>query len=196
MNSGFCLCGCGASTSIAKQTNRKLGYVKGQPVRYIVGHCRGFKGRSHSEASKAKVSAANSGERNGSFRHGHWSKGASSPTYVSWLSMKARCTNPGINGYENYGGRGITVCDRWQFVENFLSDLGERPEGMTLDRIDSIRTPCGLSTGLTPVVREGAHTGSFIETSFSAGSSNFSHSSSGRCGSTPGSALSCAPRVC
>jgi hypothetical protein len=50
--------------------------------------------------------------------------------------MRGRCTNPRENGYANYGGRGITVCKRWQKFELFLADMGERPKGCTLDRKD------------------------------------------------------------
>jgi len=51
--------------------------------------------------------------------------------------MIRRCTDPQYNKFFYYGGRGITVCERWLQVENFYADMGERPEGMTLDRIDN-----------------------------------------------------------
>ena len=59
------------------------------------------------------------------------------PTYYSWGGMIARCTNKKHNRYKYYGARGITVCDRWRLFENFLADMGVRPEGLTLDRIDN-----------------------------------------------------------
>lgn len=58
-------------------------------------------------------------------------------TFTSYRNMKERCNNPNYIGFHNYGGRGITVCDRWEeSFDNFLEDMGERPEGMSLDRID------------------------------------------------------------
>ena len=73
------------------------------------------------------------GRRNGRFSHGH--AGAKlSPTYVVWASMLTRCTNPRSTSYPEYGGRGITVCERWRLFGNFLADMGERPTGRTLDR--------------------------------------------------------------
>ncbi len=59
------------------------------------------------------------------------------PTYQSWQHMKDRCYNPRNEFYQHYGRRGIIVCDRWKgsFL-SFLKDMGERPEGMTIDRID------------------------------------------------------------
>lgn len=59
-------------------------------------------------------------------------------TYKSWDSMKQRCNNPNAPDFPNYGGRGIYVCSRWKdSYQNFLSDMGERPEGKSLDRIDN-----------------------------------------------------------
>lgn len=60
------------------------------------------------------------------------------PTYVSYRAMMIRCYRPGTNGYENYGGRGIRVCPRWQETwRNFLEDMGPRPKGKELSRIDN-----------------------------------------------------------
>lgn len=56
--------------------------------------------------------------------------------YQAWKNMRIRCTDPKAHRYESYGGRGITVCERWQTFENFYADMGDLPEGMTLDRID------------------------------------------------------------
>ena len=59
------------------------------------------------------------------------------PTYRSWLKMRERCHNPAHDKYPYYGGRGIVVCDRWRDdFRAFYADMGERPEGRTLDRID------------------------------------------------------------
>lgn len=67
-------------------------------------------------------------------RHGHYR----SPTYNSWASMVQRCTNPARGNYRHYGARGIQVCESWRadFVA-FLADMGERPDGCTLERNDT-----------------------------------------------------------
>ena len=67
--------------------------------------------------------------------HGH-AGGVRGPEYQAWKACRNRCRNPRNPRYAHYGGRGITVCERWDAFPNFLADMGERPEGMTLDRID------------------------------------------------------------
>lgn len=63
---------------------------------------------------------------------------SSTKTHRSWKAMKARCLNKANQDYALYGGRGITVCERWKnSFPNFLEDMGERPKGMTLDRINN-----------------------------------------------------------
>jgi hypothetical protein len=60
------------------------------------------------------------------------------PEYDVWAGMRQRCTNPNHVGYANYGGRGITVCKRWDIFENFIADMGQRPNSnYTIDRIDN-----------------------------------------------------------
>src|SRR5262245_59647299 len=57
--------------------------------------------------------------------------------YMVWQAMRARCHNERHKSYKNYGGRGISVCNRWDSFENFLRDMGEPPAGCVLDRIDN-----------------------------------------------------------
>lgn len=59
------------------------------------------------------------------------------PNYDLWLGMKQRCSNPNHLAYHNYGGRGIKVCERWLTYDNFMADMGPRPTGMTIDRINN-----------------------------------------------------------
>lgn len=60
-----------------------------------------------------------------------------SPTWNSWSAMRRRCQKQDDKDYHKYGARGIVVCERWQSFENFMADMGERPEGMTIDRVDN-----------------------------------------------------------
>lgn len=65
-------------------------------------------------------------------KHGYrWTK-----TYAVWSNMKQRCTNPTRVDYKYYGGKGITICTRWKDFSNFILDMGEVPNGLTLDRIN------------------------------------------------------------
>lgn len=68
--------------------------------------------------------------------HGHGTR-AKTPTYQSWQHMRRRCRSEADDNYRLYGARGISICERWNSFENFLADMGERPSGMTLDRIDT-----------------------------------------------------------
>jgi hypothetical protein len=72
-------------------------------------------------------------------KHGHTSsREKNSRTYYTWASMKSRCLNENHPRYKDYGGRGITLCERWsRYFEEFLFDMGEKPEGMSIDRIDN-----------------------------------------------------------
>ena len=66
----------------------------------------------------------------------HWKHGLSkSSTYQSWHNMIQRCNNPNTPNYKNYGGRGITVCSEWtDFTQFFLKDMGEKPQGYSIER--------------------------------------------------------------
>jgi hypothetical protein len=73
-------------------------------------------------------------------KHGHTRGHKTSPEWRSWKSMLDRCSLPSMPNYPLYGGRGITVCEQWRGKDGFsqfYSDLGKRPKGCSLDRIDS-----------------------------------------------------------
>jgi|APGre2960657404_1045060.scaffolds.fasta_scaffold54728_2 hypothetical protein len=105
-----CICDCG-NTKLVQTGNLRSGTTVS---------CGCFK----HEQNKAQKSNT---------RHGK----VKSSTYVSWQAMKTRCTNPKYKQYYNYGGRGISFPESWTEFKNFLADMGEKPVGYTLERIDN-----------------------------------------------------------
>lgn len=117
-----CLCDCG-NTKIIRSMDIRSGHTKS---------C-GCLAKSESRKRLIENNLSRLGA-DASITHGHKTNNSTSPTYQSWIAMKSRCNNPNAYAYGNYGGRGIKICERWEKFENFLKDMGERPEGKTLDR--------------------------------------------------------------
>lgn len=115
----YCQCDCGRTKKITGFSLRS-GHSKS------CLHC----------ARKGKLLVSNT-------KHGHRSlrfKDKRSPTYKVWVGMIQRCQNRNASGYRWYGACGIHVCERWlgdHGFENFLADMGERPKGMSIERIDN-----------------------------------------------------------
>lgn len=107
----LCLCECGAHHR-ARGASLANGLIKS---------CGCF--RREDSASKGRAM----------FIHGSHSN----PTYNSWCAMRERCTRKAHKFFKHYGGRGITVCERWNEFSNFLSDMGVRPAGCSIDRINN-----------------------------------------------------------
>ena len=112
-----CRCDCGAEKVISVRTLRK--------------------GEARSCGCLHRERVAELGRRTGGREAVHGHATPASPTYRTWASMIQRCMNPARANFPRYGGRGISVCMRWWLFANFLADMGERPEGCSLDRINN-----------------------------------------------------------
>ena len=109
----LCLCDCGTKKTVAMK-DLKSGNTKSCGcLRY--------------ELSSKRILAR-------CLRHGHATDAGETPTYRTWHSMINRCTNKNSSIYSRYGAQGISVCERWMRFENFLADMGERPDGHSIDR--------------------------------------------------------------
>ncbi|GAG15295.1 unnamed protein product, partial [marine sediment metagenome] len=64
---------------------------------------------------------------------------SSTSIYKIWTGMRQRCNNPSAHNYDRYGARGTTVCDRWNLFSAFYEDMGDQPEGKSIDRIDGTK---------------------------------------------------------
>lgn len=92
---------------------------------------------SPSRANRGSFCSVSCSAKHNSIRHGHAKDSGRSSTYTTYYAMVSRCHNPNNSKYHQYGAAGISVCDEWRHsFQQFLSDMGERPEGMTIDRID------------------------------------------------------------
>jgi hypothetical protein len=95
---------------------------------------RSGRGKYCSKSCQAQISGRKHGRSFGPNRIGPQKLDR---TYQSWQSMIQRCTNPNSTSWPKYGALGVAVCDRWRDdFRNFLADMGDRPAGMSLDRID------------------------------------------------------------
>lgn len=104
-----CVCDCGRSMRVGK-----FGLIKNPDVK-----CRSCAGK------EAAVTRGCDGRE-------------STPEHRAWCAMRQRCNNPNAQAYANYGGRGITVCDRWLIFDAFLEDMGKKPTPEhQLERIDN-----------------------------------------------------------
>lgn len=79
-----------------------------------------------------KAEVAKRGSESPNYKHGLWSH----ELYSTWRNMLSRCYNPKDHRYKSYGAMGIDVCERWHDINNFIADMGTRPTGLSIDRID------------------------------------------------------------
>lgn len=90
---------------------------------------------THLRAGRVRSCGCLAAESRGQARKTHGMTGTK--PYKIWRSMIDRCYYPSQHAYPYYGGRGITICDRWLDFQNFYRDMGDIPEGMTIDRVDN-----------------------------------------------------------
>tara|TARA_R110002096_G_scaffold113208_1_gene246245 strand:+ start:2247 stop:2945 length:699 start_codon:yes stop_codon:yes gene_type:complete len=90
-------------------------------------------------------------------KHGYTCKDNRHPLYDIWMGMLARCENKKSVSYKNYGDRGIKVCERWHDLDKFEEDMGERPDGYTVERIDNEGDYCPANTKWATYMEQGSN---------------------------------------
>lgn len=129
-----CACGCGSTASGDTRRGRSGLYVSGHNAR--VAHP--FEGKSHTEETREVIAqkARDQAARQFPAIANHNPQKIHPGAHGSWHWMISRCFDSWNASYPNYGGRGITVYQGWLTFDGFFADMGERPKGKTLDRID------------------------------------------------------------
>lgn len=115
-----CLCDCGEHCVVASG-DLSSGHAKS---------CGCLRREKASARAKARILG-------GYIKHGNSRRDRVTPEYTTWCGMKQRVLDPKAISYPNYGGRGIKIAEQWMEFQNFLADMGPKPKGMTLDRIDN-----------------------------------------------------------
>ena len=112
-NSGRWLCRCDCGTmKIVRSSDLKLGKIRSCGcLKSEVNRVRNVARQTHGQSTTA--------------------------TWRAWKNMRDRCQNLNRKDYARYGGRGISVCERWRVFQNFFDDMGQKPRGLSLDRIDN-----------------------------------------------------------
>lgn len=121
--------------SVVSLSSKKSGYNK---YYWCACDCGNFKCVLDSNLTTGKTQSCGCLQKEKATIHGHIKNKKKSREYKCWQNMIARCHNPKATHYDKYGGKGVSVCDRWRnSFKNFIDDMGPCPEKFTIERIDN-----------------------------------------------------------